>query len=163
MISNGCHFVHVSVCLTIILTLRPRRNVCHFVDDIFKWIFFIENKWISIKLPLKFVPKDQISNIPSLVQIMAWHRPGNKPLSEPMGLVYWCTVSLGLNELLCLYHKEISKGLMYQTFRTSVITVISSPPSAAYMPGWIGLALVQIMACCLDGAKPLSEPMRAYC
>ena len=33
---------------------------------------------------LKFVPKGQINNIPALVQIMAWRRPGDKPLSEPM-------------------------------------------------------------------------------
>ena len=25
-----------------------------------------------------------INNIPALVQIMAWRRPGDKPLSEPM-------------------------------------------------------------------------------
>ena len=28
---------------------------------------------------------------------------------------------------------------------------------------WIRPALVQIMACCLFGAKPLSQPMLAYC
>ena len=28
---------------------------------------------------------------------------------------------------------------------------------------WAGSALVQIMACRLDGAKPLSEPMLTYC
>ena len=39
----------------------------------------------------------------------------------------------------------------------------SSPPSTAYMRQWIGWALVQIMACRLDGAKPLSEPMQTYC
>ena len=33
---------------------------------------------------LKFVPKGPINNIPALVQKMAWRRPGNKPLSEPM-------------------------------------------------------------------------------
>ena len=32
---------------------------------------------------LTFVPKVQISNIPALVQIMAWCRLGDKPLSEP--------------------------------------------------------------------------------
>ena len=37
------------------------------------------------------------------------------------------------------------------------------PPSAAYMHQWIGLALVQIMACHLFGGKPLSEPMLGYC
>ena len=47
---------------------------------------------ISIKISLKFVFKGPIDNIPALVQIMAWRRPGDKPLSEPM-------TSLGLNEL----------------------------------------------------------------
>ena len=43
-----------------------------------------ENVWISLNIPLKFVPRDPINNIPALVQIMAWRRPGDKPLSEPM-------------------------------------------------------------------------------
>ena len=42
------------------------------------------NIWISIKISLNFVPKGSINNITGLVQIMAWHRPGDKPLSEPM-------------------------------------------------------------------------------
>ena len=37
-------------------TLRPRSNGCHFPDDIFKCTFLNENVWISIKIPLKFVP-----------------------------------------------------------------------------------------------------------
>ena len=65
-------------------TLRPRRNEQHFADDIFKRIFFNENDWISIKISLKVVPKGPIKNIPVLVQIMAWCRSGNKPLSESM-------------------------------------------------------------------------------
>ena len=32
----------------------------------------------------KFVPKAPINNIPLLVQMMAWRRPGDKPSSEPM-------------------------------------------------------------------------------
>ena len=31
-----------------------------------------------------FVPKGPINNIPALVQIKAWRRPRDKPLSEPM-------------------------------------------------------------------------------
>ena len=65
-------------------TLRPRQNGRHFTDDIFKCIFLNENVWISIKISLKFVPKCPINNIPTLVQIMAWRRPGDKPLSEAM-------------------------------------------------------------------------------
>ena len=37
-----------------------------------------------IRISLKFTPKDSINNIPALVQIMAWRRSGDKPLSEPM-------------------------------------------------------------------------------
>ena len=36
-------------------------------------------------------------------------------------------------------------------------------PSAAYMRQWIGSALVQIMACRLFGAKPLSKKMLRFC
>ena len=65
-------------------TLRPRQDGCHFADDIFKCIFLNENVWIPIKISLKFIPKGPINNISELVQIMAWRRPGDKPLSEPM-------------------------------------------------------------------------------
>ena len=65
-------------------TLRQRQNSRHFADDTFKRIFLNENITISIKISLKFVPKGPINNIPSLVLIMAWRRPGDKPLSEPM-------------------------------------------------------------------------------
>ena len=64
--------------------MRPRQNGRHFPDDIFKCIFLNENFGISIKISLKFVSKGLINNIPALVQIMAWRRPGDKPLSEPM-------------------------------------------------------------------------------
>ena len=65
-------------------SLRPRQNGRHFPDDIFKCIFLNESIWILIEISLKFVPKGPINNIPALVQIMAWHRPGDKPLSEPI-------------------------------------------------------------------------------
>ena len=65
-------------------TFRPRQNGCYFPDDIFECIFLKENVWIPIKISLKFVPKGPINNIPALVQIMAWRRPGDKQLSEPM-------------------------------------------------------------------------------
>ena len=44
----------------------------------------------------------RINNIPALVQIMAWHHPGDKPLCEPMmvRLLMHIYASLGLNELM---------------------------------------------------------------
>ena len=65
-------------------SLRPRVNIRPFADDIFKCIFLNENESILLRISLKFIPKFRINNIPALVQIMAWRRPGDKPLSEPM-------------------------------------------------------------------------------
>ena len=65
-------------------TLRPRQNGRHFPDDIFKCISLDENVSISLSISLKFVSKVRINNIQPLVQIMAWRRSGDKPLSEPV-------------------------------------------------------------------------------
>ena len=70
--------------LSLVNTLRPTQEGRHFPDDIFNCIFLNENVRISIIISLKFVSRCPINNIPALVQIMAWHRPGDKPLSEPM-------------------------------------------------------------------------------
>ena len=48
---------------------------------VFLWMKMLE---FFIGISLKFVPMGPINNNPSLVQIMAWRRPGDKPLSEPM-------------------------------------------------------------------------------
>ena len=95
-------------------TLRPRQNGRHFPDDIFKCIFLNENIWISIKISLKFVYKGPINNISALVQIMAWRRPGDKPLSEPMMVNLpthicvtrpkWVKVCVGCNHFLRFHH-----------------------------------------------------------
>ena len=65
-------------------TLRPRQYGRFFADNVLKCIFLNENVWISLKIPLKFISKGPINNIPALVHIMAWRRPGDKPISEPM-------------------------------------------------------------------------------
>ena len=131
----------MSVCLCVspplytilVNTLRQRQNWRHFADVIFKCIFLKENVWISLKIPLKFVPKAWIKNVPVLVQIMAWHRPGNKPLSEPM------MVSLSTH----IYITRPHCGIMTRY-------------------GTRDLALVQVMACCLCGEPVLSYHQLEY-
>ena len=73
----------------------------HLPDDIFKRIFLNENSRIPIEISLKFVPWGPINNIPALVQIMAWRRTGDEPLSESMmvRLPTHIYTSLSLNEL----------------------------------------------------------------
>ena len=54
-----------------------------------------------IHISLKLVPKSPINNKSALVQVMAWRRSGDNPLSEPM-LVYLTDAYkrlLSLNEL----------------------------------------------------------------
>ena len=82
-------------------TLGPGQNLRHFAD-IFKCIFLDEMHEFRLKIPLKFVPKARINNIQALVQIMAWCRPGDKPLYEPMMfslLTHIICASLRLKEL----------------------------------------------------------------
>ena len=76
------------MCVVLFNTWRPRQNGRPYVDDTFKRIFLNENVRISIKISQKLVPKGPINNNPAMVQIMAWRRSGDKPLSEPM-IVYW--------------------------------------------------------------------------
>ena len=64
--------------------LGPRQNARNVANDIFKCNFSHENVWISHKVSMKFVLKVPINNIPALVQMIAWCRPNDKPLSEPM-------------------------------------------------------------------------------
>ena len=72
---------------------RPPKNGHIFADDLCTCIFLNENIWISTYILLKFVHKGQINNIPSFVQMVTWHRPGGKPLSE-----HKMFSLLGLNE-----------------------------------------------------------------
>ena len=52
-------------------------------DDIFKSTFS-ESVWISITISLKFVPMGPIDYKSALVQVVAWHQTGEKPLPESM-------------------------------------------------------------------------------
>ena len=84
-------------------TLRPRQNCCHFADDIFKCIS-----------SQKFVPMGRINNIPSLAQIMAGRRPGDKPSSETM------MVSL-LTHICVTQLQWVKSGDVYAVFFFSFI------------------------------------------
>ena len=53
-------------------------------DDNFKCIFLNQNDRTLIRISMEFVPRSPIDNKPALVQAVAWHRTGDKPLAEPM-------------------------------------------------------------------------------
>ena len=60
------------------------QNGSNFADDMFKRIFLNEKNWISNKMSFKYISCGLVDNMLAVVQIMAWHRPGDKPLPEPM-------------------------------------------------------------------------------
>ena len=105
-------------------TLRPRQNGRRFADDIFKRISLNENVWISIKISLNFVPRGPINNIPALVQIMAWSRPGDKPLSEPtmeIWLTHICvTRPQWVNDF---FHNSFQKRVRLHVFHMNIRSI----------------------------------------
>ena len=93
--------------------LRPRQNGRHFADDIFKCIFLNENIWISLKISLKFVPEVRINIIAALVQIMAWRRSGDKPLSGTMMVSLLTHISVTRPQLLCRHMASLDDVLRF--------------------------------------------------
>ena len=75
--------ITVTTTLLALNTSRPRQDGRLFANDILKCIFLNENVSIAISVSLKFV-WGPVNNIPTLAQIMAWRRPGDKPLFEPL-------------------------------------------------------------------------------
>ena len=58
----------------------------------------------------------------------------------------------------------LCSNILQHSWKSVAIRLINPPPpSAAYMRQWIGSALVQIKACRLFGAKPLSKAVLGYC
>ena len=69
--------------LMIFNTLRPRQNGRYIRKRHFQ-THFLEWKLLSfVLISVKYVPSCSIINMPALVQMMAWHRTSDKPLSEP--------------------------------------------------------------------------------
>ena len=106
-------------------SLRPKRNRRHFADNIFKCIFLNENVWILITVSLKFVPKGPINNIPAVVQIMAWHRPGDKPLSEPMMIISLTHICVTRPQWVNgSEYESLTNELQWNLFHTNSFSVI---------------------------------------
>ena len=119
-------------------TLRPRQYGRHSPDDIFEWIFWKGNVWISINTSLKFVPRGSINNIPTLLQVMAWRPPGDKPLSEPM--------MVKLTTHICVTRPQcVNKWLCYSGHRVALVVHRAQkyvPVSAGEWPTFLPPPLV---------------------
>ena len=72
-----------SPCVKGVLTFKGRDKMA----AIFQTTFPNAYSWMKMyeyQNSLKFVPRAPINSVPALVRIMAWRRPGDKPLYEPM-------------------------------------------------------------------------------
>ena len=86
----------------------------------------VETKWPSFF----FLPKGPINNIPALVQIMAWCRPGNEPSSEPISVIFTDafmrhSVSISYLTLAVL---NVSQKLYNSTFPIESLLVVRKEP-----------------------------------
>ena len=107
-----------------------RQNGRYFADDIFISIFLNENVWISLKISLQFVHQVRIGSISLVVNVMAWHRTGDEPLSESRMASLWTHI--------CVTRSQ---------------WVNSSKLSDVYMCQYTKQSLVPIMSCRLIGAS----------
>ena len=137
-------------------TMKPEQNGHHFADDILKCILLNENAWLLIKIWLKFVPKGPINNFPALVQIMAWCRPGNKPLSEPMMVSLLMHICVTLPQWVnTMKSKQNGRHFAYNIFKRiswhENIWILNNI-SLKYFPEYLtddNSTLVKAMAWCL--------------
>ena len=82
-----CIFLNEKVWIPIKISLKFNLITIYHKSRLYKCNIFSCDKFICVCVSLtfmSFVPKGPINNIPALFQIMAWHRPGDKPLFEPM-------------------------------------------------------------------------------
>ena len=99
----------------------PKQDGRHFSDDIFKCIFLNGNGWIVINISLMFVPKSSTDNVPALVQIMAWRRPGWAIVD------HYCVRQSVFTDAHCILWNMhtvlVSLCLIYFTFAACVIQI----------------------------------------
>ena len=114
-------------------TLRPRQYGRRFADHKLKCIFLNENIWILINDSMNFIPKGLINNIPALVQIMAWCRAVDRPLSEPMVvslLAHICVTrpqrANVRNTHVCVRNIAVSLRWMYDAICSTVMIICTS-------------------------------------
>ena len=120
------------------------------------------------KISLKFVPRGSINNIPALVQILDWRRPGDKPLSEPIMVIllthisvarpHWVLITTWLTDLgnisgastqhtvnqvpqtvICHRHRHLKSQ-----FVTSSSTPVFDILGGDFTPGYLSILFKQI-------------------
>ena len=121
------------------LTHWGRDKMATFLQTTFpKCMYFNEIVWIAIKISLNFANKGPIYNIPALIYIMDWCRPGDKPLSRTV-MVKLPThiLSLSLKELKVIL-VELNV-LLYDFYLNAIWFVYKYAETDRVFFHWIGI------------------------
>ena len=125
----SCHYCRLSS--------PPGQNGRHLADDMFQCVFLNKNIWMSNEISLKYVPWGLIDNISALVQIMAWRRPGVRPLSELMLTQFTNTYMQ--------HQREISLNSLFGSCYTEIVVswwqLFIPPTSTKLKGGYTGFTL----------------------
>ena len=105
-------------------TLRLRQNGCQFTDDIFKFFFLNEYVWISIEISMEVILRGSINNIPASCQMIAWHRPGDEPLSELLMIRLSTHICVTRHQWVKLQNWNTGTVLLFQCRRHSSASFI---------------------------------------
>ena len=112
-------------------TLGPRQNGQHLADDTLNCVFN-EIIWIAITITLKNVPICPINNSPALNQIMAWRRPGDKPLFKQMLVIEFTGTCVRHSASVDRFVFHVVRILvMHAWHKTEIATFAEMPPSWA--------------------------------
>ena len=163
-------YVTIPYCLT-----RPQcvnssplnKMAAILADDNFKCIFLNENDRILILISLKFGLRSPIDNKSALVQIMVWHRTGDKPLTELMLTQFTDTYMWHLEDMRSFIYASsfcmcLIKVGIWIRYHLDDIYMSRHWGWVTYMCKLIGSALFPIMACHLFGTKPLPKPILTH-
>ena len=83
--SNACLEWKIAVLSGIILGMGSANTGRRYIvtTSLIGWFHTQNDPCALTQISLKFVPKGPIHNKSALVQVMAWHQTGDKPLPEP--------------------------------------------------------------------------------
>ena len=82
--------------------------------------------------------------------------PDTKNIDPSTGFIWKMSVQMSPDWYV------LSSGWTLKNMKSFIALLDINSPNAAYIRQWTGSALVHIMACCLFGTKPLTEPMLTY-
>ena len=121
--------------------------------DFLEWKYI----WISINISLKFVPKGSSNNIPTLVQIMAWRRPGDKPLSEPMLVSLLTHICVTRPQWVTLTTRRSEKSNSRRHFDKSECISFNEKVFI-----WASIPLKIVPRCPIDNKSAMAQVMAWY-